>query len=121
MQIKKLIFCPLSNFKVQYCNSKLTTFLKTPQRLNQNYIRKVQLGPGKHAGDKNLVWFGEIERKLAKLSITNAYFYFLFFLLIILILRTKSRCTCTESHKSSCPVWPRPAKNLWTQNSTWAD
>jgi hypothetical protein len=31
---------------------------------------------------KNLVWFGEIERKLAKLI--NAYLYLPFFLLIIL-------------------------------------
>jgi hypothetical protein len=32
---------------------------------------------------KNMVWFGEIERKLSKLSKTR-YFYLSFFLLIIL-------------------------------------
>ncbi len=43
--------------------------LKILQRLNPN-SRKVQLGPGKERR-KNLVWFGEIERKLAKLSMTT--------------------------------------------------
>jgi hypothetical protein len=38
---------------------------------------KSSLGTRQTAG-KNLVWFGEIERKLA-----NAYLYFPFFLLII--------------------------------------
>jgi hypothetical protein len=51
--------------------------LQTPQRLNPS-SRKVQLRPE----GKNLVWFVEIERKLAKLS--NNYLYLPFFLLIIL-------------------------------------
>ncbi len=35
--------------------------------------RKIQLGPGKHRG-KILVWYGEIVRKLAKLSMTTCSF-----------------------------------------------
>jgi hypothetical protein len=41
----------------------LIAFLKTLQRLKQKWQKRPALGPG-----KNLVWFREIERKLAKLS-----------------------------------------------------
>jgi hypothetical protein len=48
---------------------KLITFLKRPQRLKQEW-QKSPAGTRQTDG-KNLVWFGEIERKLAKLSKTT--------------------------------------------------
>jgi hypothetical protein len=61
----------------------LITFLKRLQRLKQEW-QKSSSGTRQTDG-KNLVWFGEIESKLAKLSKTT-YFYLPFFLLIILCL-----------------------------------
>jgi hypothetical protein len=59
----------------------LIAFLKTLQRLKQEWQKSPALGPGKQM-EKNLVWFGEIERKLAKISMPTLYLPF--FLLIIL-------------------------------------
>jgi hypothetical protein len=44
----------------------LLTFLKRLQRLKQEW-QKIPAGTRQTEG-KNMVWFGEIERKLAKLS-----------------------------------------------------
>jgi hypothetical protein len=48
---------------------KLIIFIKTLQRLKQEW-QKSPAGTRQTDG-KNLVWFGEIERKLAKLSKTT--------------------------------------------------
>ncbi len=48
---------------------KLIIFIKTLQRLKQEW-QKSPSGTRQTDG-KNLVWFGEIERKLAKLSKTT--------------------------------------------------
>jgi hypothetical protein len=48
---------------------KFITFLKRLQRLKQEW-QKSPAGTWQTDG-KNLVWFGEIERKLAKLSKTT--------------------------------------------------
>jgi hypothetical protein len=48
----------------------LITFLKTLQILKQEWQKKSSPGTRQTDG-KNLVWFGEIERKLAKLSMPN--------------------------------------------------
>jgi hypothetical protein len=52
---------------VQYCPIPVTRF--NPQRLKQEW-QKSPVGTRQTDG-KNLVWFGEIERKLAKLSKTT--------------------------------------------------
>jgi hypothetical protein len=44
----------------------LIAFLKTLQSLNEEWQKSPALGPGKQT-EKNLVWFGEIEKNLAKL------------------------------------------------------
>jgi hypothetical protein len=43
----------------------------------------------KQTGGKNLIWFGEIERKISQ--IIKDYFYLPFFLLIILCSNSKQR------------------------------
>jgi hypothetical protein len=59
--------CPFSNLKI-YKVYKLVAFKKTLQRFKQEWQKKSSFGTRQTDG-KNLVWFGEIERKLAKLSI----------------------------------------------------
>ncbi len=56
---------------VSYCLhvAKFVCLLKRQQRLKQEW-QKSQAGT-RQAYDKNLVWFGEIERKSAKLSKTT--------------------------------------------------
>jgi hypothetical protein len=54
--------------------------LQTPQRLNSKVAEKSSWNQANRG--ENLVWFPEIERKLAKLSMSN-YLYLPFFLLII--------------------------------------
>jgi hypothetical protein len=57
--------CPFSNLKIIKVY-KLIAFLKTLQRLKG---MAESSSPGTRQTDgKNLVWFGEIERKVAKLS-----------------------------------------------------
>jgi hypothetical protein len=56
----------------------------TLQRLKQEWQKSPDSSPKTRQRDgKNLVWFGEIEIKLAQ--IINAYLYLPFFLLIILL------------------------------------
>jgi hypothetical protein len=70
----------LATLKFKGIYSKLLTFLKRLQRLKQVW----QESPTgiRQTDGKNMDWFGEIERKLAKLSKTN--FHLPFFLVIIL-------------------------------------
>jgi hypothetical protein len=46
----------------------LIAFLKTLQRLKQEWQKRPALWEDQANRQQNLVWFGEIERKLAKLS-----------------------------------------------------
>jgi hypothetical protein len=62
----------------------MIAFLKTLQRLKQEWQKSPCSLGTRQTNGKNLVWFGEIERKLAKYQIINAYLYLPFFLLIIL-------------------------------------
>ncbi len=48
---------------------KLIVFIKTLQRLKQEWQKS--LAGTRQTDGKNLVWFGEVERKLAKLSKTT--------------------------------------------------
>ncbi len=62
--------CPkLATLKSKSMYSKLLTFLKGLQRLKQEW-QKSPAGIRQTDG-RNMVWFGEIERKLAKLSKTS--------------------------------------------------
>ncbi len=58
---------------------KMITFLKTLQRLKQEWHKSLALGPGKQTVKLGLVW-----RNRKKISqIINAYLYLPFFLLIV--------------------------------------
>jgi hypothetical protein len=59
---------PFSNLKIKKVY-KLIVFLKALQRLKQEWQKSPALGPGKQKA--NLVWFGEIERKLTKSSMPS--------------------------------------------------
>ncbi len=59
-------------------NNVLITFLKRLQKLRQESMQKMKqkwqkslTGTMQQTDGKNLVWFGEIEKKLAKLSKTT--------------------------------------------------
>jgi hypothetical protein len=64
--------CPFSNLK-SFKVYKLITFLKRLKILKEEWQR-IPTGTRQTDG-KNLVWFGDIERKLAKLSKTVAEAY----------------------------------------------
>jgi hypothetical protein len=55
----------------------LKAFLKTLQRLKQEWQKSPTLETGKYIEGKNLVWFGETHRKLAKLSMPTCAANFL--------------------------------------------
>jgi hypothetical protein len=73
--------CPFSNLKIKKLYT-LIAFLKTLQRLKQEWQKSPALGLGKQAAKLGLGW-----RNRKKISqIINAYLYLPFFLLIILCL-----------------------------------
>ncbi len=72
--------CPVSNLTIEKYTYKLLSFLKRLQRLKQEW-QKSQAETRQTDG-KNMVWFGEIERKLAK--IIKCFVYLPLFLLVIL-------------------------------------
>jgi hypothetical protein len=61
-------------------SATLKSFLKTLQRLKQEWQKSPALGPGKQT---TKTWFG-LEIKKENYQIINAYLYLPFFLLIIL-------------------------------------
>jgi hypothetical protein len=63
---------PSSSIYKERCKYKLITFLKRQWRLKQEWQKS--LARTRQTGRKHLVWFGEIEKKLSKLSkITFSY------------------------------------------------
>ncbi len=87
---------------------KLLTFFKRRQILKQEW----QKSPARtrQTDGKNMVWFGEIEKKISQ--IIKDYLFLPFFLLIILW----SYCTCTlhlfSLSSSTCPTRPSNLKNF---------
>ncbi len=70
--------CPFRNLKIQIVH-KLIAFLKTLQKLKQEWQKSPALEPGKQTAK---TWFGlEKRRKISQ--IINAYLYLPFFLLLI--------------------------------------
>ncbi len=75
---KTLIFMPnylrkITNFKIEVKKIRILVYLKDTAGIETRMAEKSSPGTRQTVG-KNLVWFGEIERKLAKLSMpTFAY------------------------------------------------
>jgi hypothetical protein len=73
----------LATLKSKKYINKLIAFLKTLQRLKQEWQKSPALGPGKQTA-KMWFSFGEIRRKKISQMLINAYLYLPIFLLIIL-------------------------------------